>query len=323
MFLSDSGSIAVEVAVKIALQYWRSLGRPDRNGLLTWRGGYHGDTYLAMSLCDEGGFHDGSQGRPYPVAWAPTPPSGFSSAVAPDYERALVRAFELHAPQTAAMIIEPVMQGAGGMRFHNPRYVGLVRELCDHHGVLLICDEIATGFGRTGRLLATGWANVAPDIICLGKALTGGMANLAATACSEKVASTIAGGHEPVLAHGPTFMANPLACALAVASIDLLIQSDWEKDIARHEATFTRELAAARQITGVADVRVLGGVAVIETTGPLDIEAATLAAMDAGVWIRPFGRLIYAMPPYCLTEEQLVAVADAMVRACHAGMSRP
>ncbi|MGH6656570.1 MAG: aminotransferase class III-fold pyridoxal phosphate-dependent enzyme, partial [Actinocrinis sp.] len=231
-----------------------------------------------------------------------------------------------HADELAAVIVEPVVQGAGGMRFHSPAYLRTLRDLCDAHGVLLIFDEIATGFGRTGRLFAAGHAGVAPDVMCVGKALTGGYLTMAAALCTSEVAEGISRGEVPVLAHGPTFMGNPLAAAVALASIDLLLDADarggvsWQQDVARIESGLRDGLAAGREIAGVQDVRVLGGIGVLQLDRPVDMAAATRAAVRRGVWIRPFRDLIYTMPPYVTGDEDLAAVCDALLGAARASI---
>jgi adenosylmethionine-8-amino-7-oxononanoate aminotransferase len=313
VFFSDSGSVAVEVAVKMALQHWASLGQPDKNRLLTWRSGYHGDTFMAMSACDpEGGMHSMWSGVVPAQHFVSEPPAGIDAPIDQAFVAEIDRALETQRNELAAVIVEPVVQGAGGMRFHNPGYLRVLRERCDHHGVLLIFDEIATGFGRTGPMFAAEWAGVTPDIMCVGKALTGGMMTLAATLCTDRVATAISAGDVPVLAHGPTFMANPLACATAVASLDLLGSSHYRTSVERIEGALSSGLAEARDLPQVSDVRVLGAIGVIELDHPVDMERATAAAIDAGVWLRPFRNLIYAMPPYICTDEEVGAICTAM-----------
>jgi len=315
VFLSDSGSVSVEVAVKMALQYHRSLGRSSRRRLLTWRGGYHGDTFHPMSVCDpDGGMHRLWTGVLPPQVFAPPPPVEFD----PAYASALVDLIARHADETAAIIVEPVVQGAGGMTFHAPAYLGVLREAADAHDVLLIFDEIATGFGRTGTFFAADQAGVAPDIMCVGKALTGGYLSLAATLCTARVAEGISRGEVPVLAHGPTFMGNPLACAAANASIGLLLDGDWAADVKRIEAGLRSGLAAARGLPGVVDVRVLGAIGVVQLDHEVDLAAATRAAVDAGVWLRPFRDLVYTMPPYITDDADLARIATAVTAAAAA-----
>ncbi|MGW7286361.1 adenosylmethionine--8-amino-7-oxononanoate transaminase [Streptomyces sp. NPDC054847] len=316
VFLCDSGSVSVEVAVKMCLQYWRSLGRPAKQRLLTWRGGYHGDTWQPMSVCDpEGGMHELWQGVLPRQLFADAPPADYEEA----YARGLRELIARHADELAAVIVEPVVQGAGGMRFHSPEYLRVLREACDEYGVLLVFDEIATGFGRTGTLFAAGHAGVAPDVMCLGKALTGGYLTMAATLCTSQVAEGISRGEVPVLAHGPTFMGNPLASAVACASIDLLLGQDWQGEVRRLETGLRDGLAEAADLPGVKDVRVLGGIGVVQLDHDVDMAAATAAAVREGVWLRPFRDLVYTMPPYVTDDEDLARVCRAVRAAAAAG----
>jgi adenosylmethionine-8-amino-7-oxononanoate aminotransferase len=325
VFLCDSGSVSVEVAVKMCLQYWRSAGRTAKRRLLTWRGGYHGDTFMAMSVCDpEGGMHALWDGVVASQVFAAMPPSGFAAGVDPAYAASLTALIAEHADSLAAVIVEPVVQGAGGMRFHDPGYLRVLREACTAHGVLLIFDEIATGFGRSGSLFAAGHAGVSPDVMCVGKALTGGYVSLAATLCTAVVASGISSGSVPVLAHGPTFMGNPLACALALASLAVLSDPDWypggwQASIARLAAGLETGLAPARAMPGVADVRVLGAIGVVQLDRAVDVAAATAAAVRAGVWLRPFRDLIYTMPPYLTSDSDLDLICRGVLAAVQAG----
>ncbi|OPC78164.1 adenosylmethionine--8-amino-7-oxononanoate transaminase [Embleya scabrispora] len=308
VFLADSGSISVEVAMKMCLQYWRARGRGGKRRLLTWRGGYHGDTWHPMSVCDpEGGMHHMWQGALAEQVFADAPPRDFDPAYVDHLDALLTR----HRDEVAAVIVEPIVQNAGGMRFHSPRYLRALRELCTIHDVLLVFDEIATGFGRTGELFAADHAGISPDVMCLGKALTGGYLSMAATLCTEEVAAGIGTGESPVLAHGPTFMANPLAAAVANASLDLLLAQDRRSDVARIETALTTGLAPARTIPGVRDVRVLGAIGVIELDHEIDLPTATEAATEHGVWLRPFRNLIYTMPPYITTDEDLATITTA------------
>jgi adenosylmethionine-8-amino-7-oxononanoate aminotransferase len=324
VFLCDSGSVSVEVAVKMCLQYWRSAGRPAKRRLLTWRGGYHGDTFMAMSVCDpEGGMHALWDGVLADQVFAAAPPAGFGAGLDPAYAASLTALIEEHADSLAAVIVEPVIQGAGGMRFHDPGYLRVLREACSAHGVLLIFDEIATGFGRSGSLFAAGHAGVSPDVMCVGKALTGGYVSLAATLCTPAVASGISAGSVPVLAHGPTFMANPLACALALASLSVLFDPQWypggwQSCVARLAAGLTAGLAPARELPGVTDVRVLGAVGVVQLDRDVDVPAATAAAVRAGVWLRPFRDLIYTMPPYLTPDSDLALICRGVLAAAQA-----
>jgi adenosylmethionine-8-amino-7-oxononanoate aminotransferase len=323
VFLADSGSVSVEVAVKMCLQYWRSAGRPAKNRLLTWRGGYHGDTFMAMSVCDpEGGMHRIWDGVLPRQLFAGLPPAGFTAGVDPAYATALTAQIAAHADELAAVIVEPVVQGAGGMRFHAPGYLRVLREACDTYGVLLVFDEIATGFGRTGALFAAEHAGVSPDVMCVGKALTGGYLTLAAALCTSEVAGGISRGELPVLAHGPTFMGNPLACAVANASLDVLLGAagssypdGWQAAVSRLAAGLTAGLKPAVGQPGVTDVRVLGGIGVVQLDHQVDVAAATAAAVRAGVWLRPFRDLIYTMPPYITDAGDVAAICAAVVTA--------
>ncbi|MBN3931304.1 adenosylmethionine--8-amino-7-oxononanoate transaminase [Streptomyces verrucosisporus] len=320
VFLADSGSVSVEVAVKMCLQYWRSLGRPGKRRLLTWRGGYHGDTWQPMSVCDpEGGMHHLWSGTLPEQVFADAPPGGFDAGLDPAYEAHLRELVASHADELAAVIVEPVVQGAGGMRFHSPAYLRVLREACDEHGVLLVFDEIATGFGRTGSLFAAGHAGVVPDVMCVGKALTGGYLTMAATLCTTRVAEGISRGEVPVLAHGPTFMGNPLAAAIAVASLDLLLAQDWAGEVKRIETGLRAGLAGAAALPGVRDVRVLGAIGVVQLDHEVDMAAATEAAVRAGVWLRPFRDLVYTMPPYVTGDEDVARIAAAVCAAARAG----
>ncbi|MFE1579052.1 adenosylmethionine--8-amino-7-oxononanoate transaminase [Streptomyces fradiae] len=316
VFLCDSGSVSVEVAVKMCLQYWRSTGRPAKRRLLTWRGGYHGDTWQPMSVCDpEGGMHELWTGVLPRQVFAPAPPAEYDE----EYARELRALVAHHADELAAVIVEPVVQGAGGMRFHSPAYLRVLREACDAHDVLLVFDEIATGFGRTGSLFAAGHAGVSPDVMCLGKALTGGYLSMAATLCTARVAEGISRGEVPVLAHGPTFMGNPLASAVACASIDLLLSQDWAREVERIGAGLRAGLEPARALPGVRDVRVLGAIGVVQLDHPVDMAAATAAAVREGVWLRPFRDLVYVMPPYVTDDEDLARICRAVCAAAREG----
>ncbi|MFJ3195812.1 adenosylmethionine--8-amino-7-oxononanoate transaminase [Streptomyces griseoviridis] len=319
VFLADSGSVSVEVAVKMCLQYWRSLGRPGKHRLLTWRGGYHGDTWQPMSVCDpDGGMHDLWNAAPGVLprqVFVDAPPAGYDEAYAERLRAGIAR----HADELAAVIVEPVVQGAGGMRFHSPAYLRVLREACDAHDVLLVFDEIATGFGRTGALFAADHAAVAPDVMCVGKALTGGYLTMAATLCTARVADGISRGAVPVLAHGPTFMGNPLAAAVACASIELLIGQDWRAEVGRIETGLRDGLAPAGELPGVRDVRVLGAIGVVQLDHPVDMVAATRAAVREGVWLRPFRDLVYTMPPYVTGDADVARIARAVCAAAREG----
>ncbi|MFG3140366.1 adenosylmethionine--8-amino-7-oxononanoate transaminase [Streptomyces sp. NPDC048211] len=320
VFLADSGSVSVEVAVKMCLQYWRSAGRPAKQRLLTWRGGYHGDTWQPMSVCDpEGGMHELWSGALPRQVFADEPPAGFDAEPDAAYATHLRELIAHHADELAAVIVEPVVQGAGGMRFHAPAYLRVLREACDANGVLLVFDEIATGFGRTGKLFAAGHAGVSPDVMCVGKALTGGYLTMAATLCTTAVAEGISRGEVPVLAHGPTFMGNPLASAVACASIDLLLGQDWEQEVKRIGAGLRDGLAPAGELPSVRDVRVLGAIGVVQLDHEVDMESATRAAVREGVWLRPFRDLVYTMPPYITGDDDVARICRAVCAAAREG----
>ena len=317
VFLADSGSVSVEVALKLALQYQRALGNGRRSRLLTVRGGYHGDTFGAMALCDPvGGMHSLFSGILAEHVFADRPPAGFGAGLDERWAGHVRELVAAHAHELAAIVLEPIVQGAGGMWIYAPECLTLLRELCDEHGLLLVLDEIATGFGRTGELFACSHAPVVPDIMCVGKALTGGYMTLAATLCTPAVAGAVSGGEGGGLMHGPTFMANPLACAVALASLGLLTGAgDWRECVATIESGLRAGLEPARELPGVRDVRVLGAIGVIQLDREVDVRAATEIAVERGVWLRPFRDLIYAMPPYVIDEEDLARVAQAMVAA--------
>jgi adenosylmethionine-8-amino-7-oxononanoate aminotransferase len=316
VFFADSGSVSVEVAVKMCLQYWRGRGKPAKHRLLTWRGGYHGDTFTPMSVCDpEGGMHSIWTDVLTPQVFADAPPAALDTA----YVAQLAQLIETHADELAAVIVEPVVQGAGGMRFHDPRYLHVLRELCLTHDVLLVFDEIATGFGRTGELFAADHAGVSPDIMCVGKALTGGYLTLAATLCTAEVARGIGAGDIPLLMHGPTFMANPLACAVASASTELLLSRDWRGEVEGISEGLRSGLASAWQLPGVVDVRVQGAIGVVQLDHDVDMAAASAAAVAAGVWLRPFRDLIYTMPPFITSQSDVAQISGAVVAAAQAG----
>jgi adenosylmethionine---8-amino-7-oxononanoate aminotransferase len=316
VFFADSGSVSVEVAIKLCLQFQRALGRPGRTRLLTVRGGYHGDTFGVMAVCDPvGGMHSMFTGVLAEHVFAERPPDGFDAGLDEAWAAHVSELVARHAHELAAVIVEPVVQGAGGMRFHAPECVALLRRLCDEHGLLLVLDEIATGFGRTGALFACEHAGATPDVMCVGKALTGGYLTLAATLCTRAVSDAVSSGEGGGLMHGPTFMANPLACCVALASLDLLADGGWRECVAVIEDGLRIGLEPARELRGVVDVRVLGAIGVVQMREEVDIAAVTAAAVERGVWLRPFRDLIYTMPAYAMDADDLARVTGAVVAA--------
>ena len=315
VFFSDSGSVSVEIAIKMALQFWQAKGHAEKNKLLSLRKGYHGDTFAAMSVCDpETGMHHLFSEVLHPQVFSESPRCRFDEAWQPDCLVDFERQLTTHKDQLAAVILEPIVQGAGGMHFYSPDYLKGVRALCDEHEVLLIADEIATGFGRTGKLFACEWAGISPDIMCVGKALTGGYMTLAATLCNDRVSAGIGESEAGVFMHGPTFMANPLACAVANASIELLLASSWQENIARIEAQLKEQLAPCKAYSTVADVRVLGAIGVVEMTDFVDVAALQKRFVEAGVWIRPFAKLVYVMPAFNIAAADLSCLTAALVK---------
>lgn len=316
VFLADSGSVSVEVAIKMALQYWLSQGMTTKQKLMTPYKGYHGDTFAAMSVCDPvNSMHSLYKGFLPEHIFVPAPKSKFSHEFNEAEATELEQYFAKHHQEVAAFIIEPIVQNAGGMNFYHPHYLKTVRKLCDQYNVLLICDEIATGFGRTGKLFAVEHANIQPDILCIGKALTGGMMTLSATLTTEQVAIGISKGEAGVLMHGPTFMGNPLACAVACASIDLLLEQNWQAQITNINNVLSQHLAHCRNLGAVVDVRTLGAIGVIELKQSVDVEKIQRYFISQGVWIRPFGKLIYLMPPYISEKQDLIKLCDAIYSA--------
>jgi adenosylmethionine-8-amino-7-oxononanoate aminotransferase len=316
VFLADSGSVSMEVAIKVALQYWISRDQPQKHRLLSVRNGYHGDTFATMAISDpENGMHHLFANILTQHHYAPAPQMGFELESDNEDIDGLAKLLKQHHHEIAAVTIEPIVQGAGGMRFYRPDYLKQLRTLCTQYGVLLIVDEIATGFGRTGKLFACEWADITPDILCVGKALTGGTMTLAAMLCTQKISDTISQGSPGVLMHGPTFMGNPLACSAAIASIDLLLQSPWQSSVTAIETHLKQALSPLKNTQGIADVRVLGAIGVIELErddlGP-QIQAA---ALEQGVWLRPFGKLIYTMPAFNIPMPQLTQLTDGLIHA--------
>jgi adenosylmethionine-8-amino-7-oxononanoate aminotransferase len=314
VFFSDSGSVSVEVALKMAIQFWQASGKQRKQKMVALRSGYHGDTFGAMSVCDPvTGMHHLFGDVLNKQHFVAAPKAGFHEECPETEMEEITNLLTSHHEEIAAIIVEPVVQGAGGMHFYSPDYLRKLRALCDAFDVLLIFDEIATGFGRTGKMFALEHADVEPDMLCLGKSLTGGYMTLAATLCNDKIASTISNSEAGAFMHGPTFMGNPLACATAIASIELLISQPWQRKIQRLNLQLEEGLSPARKLPQVNDVRTLGAIGVIELHEAVDMQRVQPMFVDKGVWIRPFGKLVYTMPPYTMNEEDLAALTAAMV----------
>jgi len=312
VFFSDSGSVSVEVAIKMALQYWHNLGLPNKKRLLAIRGGYHGDTFGAMSVCDPvNGMHALFAGAMQEQLFAPRPQTRFGEALIAGDTDPLREQLNAHHPEIAAIILEPIVQGAGGMWFYSAEYLHAVKELCKEFDILLIADEIATGFGRTGKLFACEHAGIEPDILCIGKALTGGYMSLAATISNDRVRDGIS-ANSGILMHGPTFMGNPLACSIAAASIELLLNQDWQHKVRSIEEQLDNELSPYHRHPAVADVRVLGAIGVVELHQAADVAHLQELFVNEGVWIRPFGKMIYLMPPYIVGPDELSRLTGAI-----------
>ncbi|NVK39116.1 MAG: adenosylmethionine--8-amino-7-oxononanoate transaminase [Gammaproteobacteria bacterium] len=315
VFISDSGSVAVEVAIKMAFQYALSQGNKRKNKLLTVKNGYHGDTFATMATCDPvNGMHHMFENVLSKHVFAEAPQCLLGETFEEHHIADVKQKLSQQHEEIAAIILEPIVQGAGGMRFYSPEYLKRIRELCDEYNVLLIADEIATGFGRTGKMFACEHAGISPDILCVGKALTGGFMSLAATLCTDKVAKGICEGEAGVFMHGPTFMGNPLACAVANASIDVLLEGQWPQQVRNIEAGLEQGLAAARNFPQVKDVRVLGAIGVIELHEPVHMPTVQPMFVEEGVWVRPFGKLVYVLPPFVISDDDLAFLTNAMVK---------